>query len=281
MDMAQQVSTKKPLTPRASRGNTGTMNSVQKQYHGHVTRKYSTDDLNNWEDQPEHVQQNKGVQRRSSSNPGVVRAGTYKGQTSGSMPALERKSSYRRPVMADVEQHGYSYDAPQRDHAAYEIADFVRNHGKGFAKFIAYGSLIVVGVIGLYGAGTFVINGVNRIINGPYPTDTQYAVLFDGDNYVNKSVVSCENKGSAIYCDVAPGGNFNKLQRYHLPLSVGNDNGVKPTITFKDVNGDGKTDIIVHLLNSDFTMQNTGTDFKSTDKSGFTKDSVKSLNSNS
>jgi hypothetical protein len=60
-----------------------------------------------------------------------------------------------------------------------------------------------------------------------------------------------------------PGGDATHAKIYMGPLLLGPEQDLAPvTLTFKDVNGDGKIDMIVNVQGSHFIFLNTGTQFR-------------------
>ncbi|HET9920018.1 MAG TPA: hypothetical protein VFQ30_09285, partial [Ktedonobacteraceae bacterium] len=62
-----------------------------------------------------------------------------------------------------------------------------------------------------------------------------------------------------------PGGDATKAKIYIGPLLVGPGQYLAPvTLSFQDVNGDGKIDMIVNVQDSHFIFLNNGTSFSPT-----------------
>lgn len=61
-----------------------------------------------------------------------------------------------------------------------------------------------------------------------------------------------------------PGGDATKAKIYLGPHLIGSGQDLAPvTLTFQDVNGDGKIDMIINVQGSHFIFLNTGTEFRS------------------
>ncbi len=60
-----------------------------------------------------------------------------------------------------------------------------------------------------------------------------------------------------------PGGDPTKAKDYLGPTLFGGGQDLTPvTLSFKDVNGDGKLDMIVHIQDQTFVFLNDGTQFR-------------------
>lgn len=96
------------------------------------------------------------------------------------------------------------------------------------------------------------------------------AVVGHNDSPSNPSHFIAINLNRHIEIIEFPGGDATKARVYIGPTLLGaNDNLTPVTLTFKDVNGDGKPDMIVNIGNSRVVFINDGTEFRplrSTDK---------------
>src|SRR5260221_1275210 len=60
-----------------------------------------------------------------------------------------------------------------------------------------------------------------------------------------------------------PGGDTSKARIYIGPTLFGDGQELTPvTLSFKDVNGDGKPDMLVHIQDQTFVFLNDGTQFR-------------------
>ncbi len=60
-----------------------------------------------------------------------------------------------------------------------------------------------------------------------------------------------------------PGGDTSKARIYNGPTLFGDGQDLTPvTLSFKDVNGDGKPDMLVHIQDQTFVFLNDGTQFR-------------------
>src|SRR5260370_36570242 len=60
-----------------------------------------------------------------------------------------------------------------------------------------------------------------------------------------------------------PGGDPTRAKDYLGPTLFGDGQDLTPvTLSFKDVNGDGKLDMIVHIQDQTFVFLNDGTQFR-------------------
>ena len=104
--------------------------------------------------------------------------------------------------------------------------------------------------------------------------DTQYGmprtyqidavVGHNGDNAAHPSHFTFENLHAKIIITEFPAGDASKAIVYTGPPLIGQDaESVPVTGSFADVNGDGKPDMIVQVMNQRFVYLNTGTKFVS------------------
>ena len=93
-----------------------------------------------------------------------------------------------------------------------------------------------------------------------YQTDI---VVGHADSPSNPSHFIAFNLNRHVFVIECPGGDCSKAKIYQFPMLIGNGQNLTPvTITFKDVNGDGKLDMEVHILDQTIIYINTGTDFR-------------------
>ncbi len=60
-----------------------------------------------------------------------------------------------------------------------------------------------------------------------------------------------------------PGGECSKAKIYQGLILIGNGEDLAPvTLSFQDANGDGRLDMIVHVLDSQFIFLNDGKAFQ-------------------
>lgn len=75
-----------------------------------------------------------------------------------------------------------------------------------------------------------------------YQTD---AVVGHNDSAQHPSHFTAENLHGLIFVTEFPGGDITKARTYIITSTAGNDPTVPAKVTFQDVNGDGKLDMVV------------------------------------
>ncbi len=93
-----------------------------------------------------------------------------------------------------------------------------------------------------------------------YQTD---AVVGHNDSPTNPSHFLAINLNRHVVIIELPGGDPSKAKIYMGPALLGNGQDLNPvTLSFKDVNGDGKLDMLVHIQDQTFVMMNDGDQFR-------------------
>jgi hypothetical protein len=88
------------------------------------------------------------------------------------------------------------------------------------------------------------------------------AVVGHNDSPANPSHFIAENLNRHILIIEIPGGDASKAKIYSGPILIGPGQDLTPvTLTFKDVNGDGKLDMIVNVQDSHFVFLNQNGQF--------------------
>lgn len=89
------------------------------------------------------------------------------------------------------------------------------------------------------------------------------AVVGHGDSQQNPSHFMAMNLNRHVFVIECPGGDCTKAKIFNGPTLLGNGQDLTPvTLTFKDVDEDGKLDMEVHILDQTIIYINTGTDFR-------------------
>lgn len=98
------------------------------------------------------------------------------------------------------------------------------------------------------------------------PRTAQYDVVVGhGDSAVNKSHFIAINLRRHIEVIECPAGDCSKARVLIGPVLIGQNQDLAPvTLTFKDVNNDGKTDIIVNVQDNHFVFINDSGTFRPT-----------------
>lgn len=93
-----------------------------------------------------------------------------------------------------------------------------------------------------------------------YQTDQ---VVGHGDSTDHPTHFIFENLSGHVVIIELPGGQVQHARIYGGPSIIGDNPALVPvTAEFRDVNGDGKVDMIVHIGNQQFTYINDGTQFR-------------------
>jgi hypothetical protein len=93
-----------------------------------------------------------------------------------------------------------------------------------------------------------------------YQTDT---VVGHNDSAANPSHFIALNLNRHVVIIELPGGDPSKAKIYTGPTLLGDEQDLTPvTLSFKDVNGDGSPDMLVHVQDQTFVMINDGGQFR-------------------
>src|SRR5260370_11803390 len=88
-------------------------------------------------------------------------------------------------------------------------------------------------------------------------------VVGHGDSPMHLSHFIFENLNAHVVIIEIQGGDISRTRIYGgIPILGDNAAGIPVTGEFKDVNGDGKVDMIAHVGNESFVYLNDGTQFK-------------------
>lgn len=89
------------------------------------------------------------------------------------------------------------------------------------------------------------------------------AVVGHGDSAANPSHFIALNLNRHVVIIELPGGDASKARIYGGPTLLGNGQDLAPvTLSFKDVNGDGLPDMLVHVQDQTFVMINDHGQFR-------------------
>ncbi len=88
------------------------------------------------------------------------------------------------------------------------------------------------------------------------------AVVGHGDSAINKTHFIFLNLNRHVEIIEIPGGDATHMRVFMGPVLFGDGQDLTPvTGEIRDVNGDGKPDLIVHILNEQIVFLNDGTTF--------------------
>jgi hypothetical protein len=87
-------------------------------------------------------------------------------------------------------------------------------------------------------------------------------VVGHGDSEAHPSHFIAINLNRHVIVIEIPGGDISRSIIYSGPVLLGDGQDMTPvTLTFSDVNGDGKPDMILHILDQTIVFLNNGTKF--------------------
>jgi len=94
-----------------------------------------------------------------------------------------------------------------------------------------------------------------------YQTDV---IVGHADSPTNPSHFQCINLNKRIQVIEFPGGDSSKSKVYEGPTLIGPGQELIPcTLSFRDINGDGKPDMILSIGQNIYVMLNDGAGFRS------------------
>lgn len=97
----------------------------------------------------------------------------------------------------------------------------------------------------------------------PRTWQTDQAVGHNHDSLLHKTHFTFENLNGHIFFVEFPAGDISKARVYDVFTLLGDDKANWPvTAEFKDVNGDGRIDILIHIQDQTIVYLNDGTGFK-------------------
>jgi len=158
----------------------------------------------------------------------------------------------------------------ERQTEAYEAIPQRRRQGMSLhplAWFGVFGIFLVL--------GWFILNALTSWYQGvqddwTYGTQRHFeinAVVGHNDSSAHPSHSTTENNNGQIIVIELPGGDVSKAKIYQIETVPGNAGNPPVKLSFADMNGDGKPDIIVQIGDGGamiyLTMYNNGTEFVS------------------
>lgn len=136
--------------------------------------------------------------------------------------------------------------------------------------FVYVGIAFILVLIGLMAYGPITTAWQAHTDDVTYGTPRTFqvdAVVGHSDSSSNPSHFIAENLQGHIIVIEIPGGDLSKSRSYSITTEAGGDASVPVKVTFQDINGDGKLDMVVQVGDPGnvvtFTFYNDGTQFTS------------------
>ena len=124
----------------------------------------------------------------------------------------------------------------------------------------------MLGMVALWIVGTGLVTwGSTQLDDWHYgrPRTFQMDMRVGHDDAATPSHFIAMNLNRHILIIELPGGDPSKARIYSGPTLFGDGQELTPvTLSFKDVNGDGKPDMLVHVQDQTFVFLNDGTQFR-------------------
>lgn len=129
----------------------------------------------------------------------------------------------------------------------------------GLGMFVMIGGWWLLTDIGTWWVGQ--LNNWNYGMPRTYQVD---AVVGHNDSRLHPSHFIALNLDGRVEIIEIPGGNPTHERVYLGPTLYSDNAGLIPvTVSFKDVNGDGKPDMLLHIQNQTMIYLNNGSQFQS------------------
>lgn len=166
----------------------------------------------------------------------------------------------KRTASQQIPQQAASYEREMEAQATCLRPPRRRFHWLFFVGVAFLG--MVVGYVGLSAFGAW---WQLHSDDGTYgrPRTFQVDVMVGhGDSFDHPSHFLAINLNRHIIIIEIPGGDISKAMIYSGPVLLGNGQDLTPvTLSFSDVNGDGKLDMVLHILDQTIVFLNNGTKF--------------------
>ena len=124
----------------------------------------------------------------------------------------------------------------------------------------------MLAMVALWVVGTGLVTwGSTQLDDWHYgrPRTFQMDARVGHDDAVTPSHFIAMNLNRHVLIIELPGGDTSKARIYTGPTLFGDGQELTPvTLSFKDVNGDGKPDMLVHIQDQTFVFLNDGTQFR-------------------
>lgn len=139
-------------------------------------------------------------------------------------------------------------------------------YGRTNVHWLLYVGLSMLAILALWALGaaalTWGTNKYNDFVYG-YPRTYQIdQTVGHNDSARNPSHFIAVNLHGQVIIFELPGGDPSKAINYPGPDLIGPQDDLLPvTLSFKDINSDGKVDMILHVSDKNFVFYNNGTTF--------------------
>lgn len=118
-------------------------------------------------------------------------------------------------------------------------------------------------LVGIWSVNAWDAHQLDSQYGFPRTWQTDQVVGQNGDSPAHPSHFIFENLNGHIFFVEFPAGDISKAKIYFVSTLIGDDAASFPvTATFKDVNGDGRIDILIHIQNQTIVYLNDGSGFK-------------------
>ncbi len=192
-----------------------------------------------------------GVQYHTHNEPLIQRSTLVRGSPQGTY--------YQQPMETDDieedEQETQRPRPPKRGHTRIRFHPLV---------YLGAGMIVMgflwIGLTQLFALGQTTLNDWHYSRPRTYQTD---AVVGHGDSASNPSHFIAVNLNRHVLVIEVPGGDPSKAKIYPITTLFGDGQDLTPvTLTFKDVNGDGKLDMEIHIQDQTLVMINENGSFR-------------------
>lgn len=123
-------------------------------------------------------------------------------------------------------------------------------------------AMLVLMVGGIWSVNAWDTHQVDATYGFPRTWQTDQVVGHDHDSPLHKTHFTFENLNGHIFFVEIPAGDIAKAKIYAVSALVGDDAANWPvTAEFKDINGDGRIDILIHIQDQTIIYLNGGTGF--------------------
>lgn len=137
---------------------------------------------------------------------------------------------------------------------------------RSHAHWLLFVGVGMIAMLALWVLGTMLVNWWNVTQDDWHygrPRTFQIDVRVGHNDDVTPSHFIAVNLNRHIIIIEFPGGDPTKAKDYLGPTLFGDGQDLNPmTLSFRDVNGDGKLDMIVHIQDQTFVFINDGTQFR-------------------